>query len=449
VADIPNRDNLSQVSILSNTRQDVKSFGFDANVGLLVAAKNVVTVGMDFFRDHSRDTRTTMTRVAIIGQGDRVTGRARFFPTPSVIVPGSVSQPQRVPISNFRDYAFFVEDEFELNRWLRLLGSFRVDRINVETVPTPGYVPRIPSGDPPFDPTTFPSSAGDSISRDAFTGNFGLVVRPNDVLSFTARIGRSFRHPNLEELLFFGPATIGAIVPNVKVKPERGVNIDIGAKVRTSRFAGEITYFNNTFTNFISTEIVTVARDDVEFANGSPISQAGNFLSRLRIQGLEGSWEVPISYRNSVFTWYGNMNYLHGEILQGRTALRTTTGIREVEIDGAPADNISPFKSVLGMRWNDNAFRYWWEYNVRTQTRVNRVSPFILASPFLIAQDLFGLYGFSIHTARAGYNFNREHYTLGLSLGIENLGNKFYREHFQFAPARGRSFTVGVNYRFF
>jgi hemoglobin/transferrin/lactoferrin receptor protein len=72
-----------------------------------------------------------------------------------------------------------------------------------------------------------------------------------------------------------------------------------------------------------------------------------------------------------------------------------------------------------------------------------------LASPFLIAQDLFGLYGFSIHTARAGYNFNREHYTLGLSLGIENLGNKFYREHFQFAPARGRSFTVGVNYRFF
>jgi hypothetical protein len=28
---------------------------------------------------------------------------------------------------------------------------------------------------------------------------------------------------------------------------------------------------------------------------------------------------------------------------------------------------------------------------------------------------------------------------------MENLGNKFYREQFQFAPARGRSFTIGLN----
>lgn len=449
VADIPNRDNLTRVSVLSNTRQNVKSFGFDANVGLLIAGRNVITLGMDFFRDHSRDTRTTRTRVEIIGQGDRVTRRARFFSTPSVIVPSAISQPQRVPIANFRDAAFFVEDELEVSRWLRLLGSFRVDRIKVETLPTVGYVPRIPSADPPFDPKTFPAAEGDTLNRTAFTGNFGFVLRPRDVLSVTARIGRSFRHPNLEELLFYGPATIGAIVPNLTVKPEQGINLDIGAKLRTAKVAGEFTYFNNTFTNFISTEIVTVAKDDAEFANGSPISQAGNFLSRLRIQGIEANLELPISYRTTVFTWFGNLHYLHGEILRGKTALRTTLGIREVDIDGAPADNISPFKSVLGMRWNDGSFRYWWEYNVRIQTRVNRVSPFILESPFLIAQDLFGLYGFSVHTARAGYNFNRERYTLSLSVALENLGNKFYREHFQFAPARGRSLTIGVNYRFF
>jgi outer membrane receptor protein involved in Fe transport len=34
---------------------------------------------------------------------------------------------------------------------------------------------------------------------------------------------------------------------------------------------------------------------------------------------------------------------------------------------------------------------------------------------------------------------------LSLNFAIENLANKYYREHFQFAPARGRSFTVGIS----
>jgi outer membrane receptor protein involved in Fe transport len=34
---------------------------------------------------------------------------------------------------------------------------------------------------------------------------------------------------------------------------------------------------------------------------------------------------------------------------------------------------------------------------------------------------------------------------VGVSFAIENLTNEYYREQFQFAPARGRSFTVGLN----
>jgi outer membrane receptor protein involved in Fe transport len=32
-----------------------------------------------------------------------------------------------------------------------------------------------------------------------------------------------------------------------------------------------------------------------------------------------------------------------------------------------------------------------------------------------------------------------------VTFGVENLTNRYYREHFQFAPARGRSFTVGLS----
>jgi outer membrane receptor protein involved in Fe transport len=73
----------------------------------------------------------------------------------------------------------------------------------------------------------------------------------------------------------------------------------------------------------------------------------------------------------------------------------------------------------------------------------------VLNSPSLIPQDLFNVNGFSIHTLRGGYNLRTERYTMGLALGLENLGNKFYREQFQFAPARGRSFTIGLHFRFF
>ena len=34
---------------------------------------------------------------------------------------------------------------------------------------------------------------------------------------------------------------------------------------------------------------------------------------------------------------------------------------------------------------------------------------------------------------------------VGVTFAVENLTNKYYREHFQFAPSRGRSFTVGLN----
>jgi outer membrane receptor protein involved in Fe transport len=34
---------------------------------------------------------------------------------------------------------------------------------------------------------------------------------------------------------------------------------------------------------------------------------------------------------------------------------------------------------------------------------------------------------------------------LSLNFAVENLANKYYREHFQFAPARGRSVTIGVS----
>jgi hypothetical protein len=82
---------------------------------------------------------------------------------------------------------------------------------------------------------------------------------------------------------------------------------------------------------------------------------------------------------------------------------------------------------------------------VRAQGEVSRVAQTLLESPFLIAQDLLSLDGFAIQRIGWGVNLARTRERLGVTFAVENLTNKYYREHFQFAPSRGRSFTIGLN----
>ena len=82
---------------------------------------------------------------------------------------------------------------------------------------------------------------------------------------------------------------------------------------------------------------------------------------------------------------------------------------------------------------------------MRAQTKVTRVTPTLLTSPFRIAQDLLSLDGFTVHRLGAGVSLTRGRDRVGLNVAVENLADRYYREHFQFAPSRGRSITVGLN----
>jgi outer membrane receptor protein involved in Fe transport len=78
---------------------------------------------------------------------------------------------------------------------------------------------------------------------------------------------------------------------------------------------------------------------------------------------------------------------------------------------------------------------------------VTRVSPLLDESPFLIAQDLLALDGYTIHRLAAGYDWRKGDQFVGVIVGVDNLTDEFYREQFQFAPSRGRSFTLSLSVR--
>ena len=60
---------------------------------------------------------------------------------------------------------------------------------------------------------------------------------------------------------------------------------------------------------------------------------------------------------------------------------------------------------------------------------------------------LLGLAGFTLHRVSWGLNFSPRTGRLGLVFAVENLTDQFYREQFQFAPARGRTFTAAFSVR--
>lgn len=437
----PALDQLTRVDIVSHTGQNVKSVGYDAQANFLLSSKNLLIAGSSLFRDHSKDFRQVVVDVTTIGALTRPPLPPRFFPLNNPVVVGAVSFGRRVPISNFQNLAVFLQDEHELSRSLRLNGSLRIDRFDIDARPTPNYNPRPPEltdADPPIDLSTVPPAQGITFNRSSVTGDFGVVYHVRPALSLTARVGRSFRHPNLSELFFSGPAESGTLVPNIALGPETGINLDVGAKVRSQWLSGSVTFFHNWYKDFLSREIVSFSR-----MAGGAIYQALNF-SRVRIRGVEASWEVSLPVPRSSWSFFGDFSHLWGEITEGQNPLTQT------RLERAPANNITPYKIVAGLRGNDYSNRFWWEYSLRAQTHVHRVSPLLLQSPLLQAPDLWNLNGFTLHSLHGGYNLARgERMRLSVTLGLENVGNKFYREQFQYAPARGRSFTLGLNVKYF
>jgi hemoglobin/transferrin/lactoferrin receptor protein len=429
--------NVYRLNLTTDTEQHVQTPGLDVQASFVPARGHLLTAGMMLYRDGSQDGRTNTSQTTIIGNvamGARGPA-ATVFAAPTVLGPPSVTNPVRVPDSSFSDIGVFAQDEWSVTAALRLVAGVRVDGYRVTTQATPGYsVDALVAGaKPPIDAAVLPDVNGSTLSRTAFTGDVGAVYRLTDTLNARARYGRSYRHPNLEELLYSGPATVGAIVPNMQVEPEVGHNIDVGLTARAGRMAGSVSYFHNVYNGFISTEIVATTPS-------GPVSQAVNFTD-VRIQGVEGDLDVPVVTRAGIVTFFVNAALTRGTVLSGENPL---TG---ASLAGTPQDNISPLKAIAGVRFTDSRDRWWVEYGVRSQADVTRVAETLLESPYLIPQDLLSLEGFTLQRVSWGLTFRPGASRLGLVFAVENLTDRYYREQFQFAPARGRTFTAAFSVR--
>lgn len=416
----------------SETITDTRTTGADLQTDWKIGSRNMLTAGASFFRDSNKDVRTIINA---------------FTPTSPV---QSIDNSKSVPDATLTNFAAFAQNEFRVTKRFKLTGGIRIDKFLTKAEPTTGFgLPQL-RPDQIHDLGIDSLANGMDVSTTAVTGDFGAVFNLTDQITLAGRVGRSFRTPNIFEIFFTDSGSIGGfVVGNPRLKPETGVNFDATVRFKNKHFAGSATYFSNSYRNFMSTPAAFDSRgcpifivqpgtvydaDNCHIVSSPPgrapirVYQTQN-VDTARIQGFEAEFEVPIKVRLGLLTPNGNFSYLRGDDTQ----------------KDVPLDIISPFRTNVGVRWQNFGRNYFFDYTARIVATQKRLSP-----QFLLPVNQGGNGGpepgFVTHNVSGGYYFRRERFNFNINVGVSNLANRAYSEQFNFAPARGRSFTFGTSW---
>ncbi|MGH9837557.1 MAG: TonB-dependent receptor domain-containing protein [Blastocatellia bacterium] len=496
---------VTRPSTLTFNKQGVTTNGADGQVTFQLAPWNSLLVGYQFWRDKSSDEFNSSVYNATPGTPGRTVPIFSPFAGYTLNTAIPVIAGKGTADSFNQEGAVFIQDDYDATRWLRFAVTYRFSKFTSRVFKAPGFplagADAAIAGPAPdgidlggaTPLTAVVTQTGDvSFSRTANTGSFAVIGRPRPEISVFGRVGNSLRIPALIETFFFRVFNQGTFAfiffPNANIRPERGVNVDTGVKVNYRYFRGGVTYYNNTYTNFIeqSAPLLQLGGPGTVTARINAALQTNFGFSfwvqrrntgRARTQGLEGEFDIPISLGGAgSLSLSSAMSWQQGEDLTPTYAQRcsldrqaqynsyvgnsffdfgsrtpNTTGAA-CPLTGTPASNYSsvpferlvPFMATTTLRYQEPKGRFYGEINVRQRTRIHRLDPDLQENFLRFGYFTFrSLAGVTVYNARAGYSWYRENGRLSLNLALDNLSDKFYAEPFQYTAARGRSLSVG------
>lgn len=416
----------------SETITNTDTAGFDLQTDWKLGSRNYLTAGGSYFRDKNNDNRTILNS---------------FTPSSPIL---STDNSKSVPDASLSNFAAFAQDEFRLFDRLKLTGGIRVDNFRTKAAQTAGFDLPLLRDDQIRDLGIGALANGIKVSTTAVTGDLGVVFDLTDDLNLSARVGRSFRTPNIFEIFFTDSGSIGGfVVGNPNLKPETGINFDTAIRFKNKHLSAAATYFRNAYENFMSTPAANDRRGcPVFIVQPGTVYDANNCfivstpsgrdpvrvyqtqnVDKAMIQGFEAEFEIPVRIKLGLLTPNGNFSYLRGD---------------DTKKD-VPLDVISPFRTNIGVRWQNFGRNYFFDYTARIVAEQKRLSP-----QFLLPVNQGGNggpeAGFVTHNVSGGYYFRGERYNFNINVGVSNLTGRAYSEQFVFAPARGRSFTIGTSW---
>lgn len=365
---------------------DLQTFGLRLETAKLFGGKHVLTYGLDYYHDDSKNTDRSETVI---------------IPFPGAPADPMIEDTPNIPFSTYDKFGAFAQADLEISDRAALIVGARWQSFNATPKTTPGI-------------DALPENASDNTVVIAANGLVELA--PN--LNLVATIGRGFRAPNLVELFFNGaaPEGNGFQIANPDLQPETSWNVDAGFKYRRSNVAFEAFYFRTRLEDGIR---IAATGDSV---GPFPAFQSIN-VDKLTLKGIELLTEVqPVESvtLGATYTWLAG--------------------------DDEENDQNNPTSSTFSSRitgevtYRQPSGRWWVRYQIRHNGEQKDADS--------VTGSLVGdvLPSFTVMHARAGVKlFEHGRTSHSLVLGVENLTDQLYAEFSNatfFRPAPKRTLLV-------
>lgn len=295
------------------------------------------------------------------------------------------------PDADGRTVSGFAQIEAKPLPWLTLTGAGRFD-----------WYYRSPNN----------PAVGPDLDEGKFSPSVSAVVEPVRWMNVYALYSQAFRAPSMEQLYVTGVHFPGNVfLANPNLKPEQAFNKEVGLKFK----------FDNVVQNGDQavahlSAFHTDYRDFIEQIVGPATTQSVN-VNRAYVQGVE----LESGYQSG--NWFGSLNF---SILKG-----------EDKATDAPLSSIPAHKLTTTVGYqipNWDVFFGARGHLVADQRRSG-------AAPTTDDYQIFDL--FAGWQASDGVLKGAR-----VDVGVDNVFDKFYREHNSANPSPGRNFKVTGSYRF-
>ena len=404
----------------------VNTFGFSAQATSSALPRQRVVAGGEFYFD-TLSSQTIKT--------DIKTGAEKIDDTRGRFIDGS----------QFWDASLYVQDEIEIHDRLELTlgGRFTLYNTHADlSVRSDQF-------------TDF------NESGNALTGSAGVVASVTEGLNVVGNFATSFRAPSLNDTTAVEVTNEGIDSPSPDLEPETGWTLEGGFKARYPGFIGSLTVFHGRISDLVTR---VLAKDAY---TGQPLPDLIQQLQRnnpdvdifvfdnvdeVQIQGVEFTGLIPIQNSWSI---YGNAMFTRGKVLVINGVEPDPEKPWEERIRREP-----PLNGMFGLRWHPPAQRFWAEFFVRGSTEQRRLNRSDIRDPRIpgttrdTAEVKFDSSGAAIGQGSPGgmtlnlrggvqiTEYNR------LTLALENLLDKRYREHGSGINAPGLNVIVSLDNRF-
>lgn len=333
-----------------------------------------------------------------------------------------------IPRSHSVDLGLYIERVRQLTPWLRGTAGLRGDIIFTDAADR-------------VDSVLLPISTilESDLQQQYFLGgaylNAEAIVDDNHTMTVGAGYGQ--RPPTLTELYAVGPF-IGTlqrgrtfIFGDPQLDPEQMFQLDLGGRADYGWLTGGLHGYHAWVTDYITYDLFTPGGGGFGFGFPQGVAMVNTDLATLI--GCEAYGQAQISQRVAMFA---TMSYVRGTDHTREGPSRISDGERSGVVlpKREPLPGINPLESRIGFLIQDPtpAQRWGVELSARVVDDQSRIAATLeeIATP-----------GFTTYDIRA---YKRTGRWL-LTGGVENLTNKFYREHIDYRSGFG-VFRPGINF---